>query len=165
VNHPNLNIPVRVAIGLIALRLVLFFVNGDFPYQEEIYLFLNLTAIPALVIYAIWPRGDKSDFIKSVGASMRSAMLYGFIMAIFTFLYYTFIDVDYFPNKRDEIIERQLLALDGTEDPAVVSGKINDFFSVRNLSVLALLLYILLSAFYAFLFSALKQVFLRSRSA
>lgn len=164
-NHPNLNIPVRVAIGLIALRLVLFFVNGDFPYQEEIYLFLNLTAIPALVIYAIWPRGGKSDFIKSVGASMRSAMLYGFIMAIFTFVYYTFIDADYFPNMRDEIIQKQLQALDGTEDPAVVSDKINSFFSVRNFSVLALLLYVVLSAFYAFLFSALKQVFLRSRSA
>lgn len=164
-NHPNLNIPVRVAIALIALRLVLFYVNGDFPYQEGIYLFLNLTAIPALVIYAIWPRGGGSDFLKSLAASMRTAMLYGFIMAVFTFVYYTFIDVDYFPNMRDEIIQKQLLALDGSEDPKVVSDKINGFFSVRNFSVLALLLFVVLSAFYAFLFGALKQVFFKSRIA
>ena len=156
----------RVAIGMILLRLVLFFVNADFSLQEEMYVFLNLAAVPVIVLYAIWPRkhlvgaGFMEDFILS----LRIAALYGVIMSVFGYFYYTQVDLDFFANKQEEIIELRLTDANAP-DRATVTDEVTSFFSVRNFALIALLIYIFLSIFYAILFSALKRLIIRVKSA
>ncbi len=133
--------------------------------QDAVYLFLNLAAIPVLVLYAIWPRGAQKEFLEDATAALRNAGLYGVIMVVFLFIYYSFVDVNYFANMHEGIITKELAAIEEDVDAAEVASQIRSFFSVRNFSVLALALYLVLSVFYALLFTALKRLFLRARTA
>jgi hypothetical protein len=83
---------------------------------------------------------------------------------VFGYFYYTQIDVDFFANKQEEIIELRLTDANAP-DRATVTDEVTSFFSVRNFALIALLIYIFLSIFYAILFSALKRLIIRVKSA
>lgn len=158
--HPSVNISVRVALGFMALRLVLFFVNADFPYQEEIFLFLLLAAFPALVIYAIWPRNQKSAFKDDALKSLQLTVVFAIAMALFIYAFYAFADKDYFPTMRDMIAARELAANPELQEEELRRG-IEQFFSIRNFSILAILFFLVMGAFYSVLFSAIKRLVIK----
>lgn len=155
--HPSVNISVRVALGFMALRLVLFFVNADFPYQEEIFLFLLLAAFPGLTIYAIWPRAVKTSFKVDALNSLRLNLIFAVAMSIFIYAFYAFADTDYFPNMRDMIVARELAANPDLQVADLERG-VGQFFSLRNFSILALLFFLVMGVFYSVLFAALKRL-------
>jgi len=159
-SHPSLNISVRVALSLMALRLVLFFINADFPYQEEGFLFLLLTAFPALSIYAIWPRNPATNFQKDFVNSLRLTVVFSVAMALFIFAFYAFADTDYFPNSQDLIVSRELEANPELNEEELRTN-VTEFFSIRNFSVLATILFLVMGFFYSILFSALKKVVIK----
>jgi hypothetical protein len=158
--HPSVNISVRVALGLMALRLVLFFINADFPYQEEIFLFLLLAAFPLLTIYAIWPREPKTDFKRDALNSLRLNAVFSVAMAIFIYAFYAFADTNYFPNMVDMITAREFEANPDLDEAELRRG-VEQFFSLRNFSVLAVLFFLAMGVFYAVLLSALKRLVIR----
>jgi len=155
--HPSVNISVRVALGFMALRLVLFFVNADFPYQEEIFLFLLLAAFPGLTIYAIWPRDVKTSFKTDALNSLRLNLIFGVAMAIFIYAFYAFADTNYFPNMRDMIVAREMEANPDMAEENMRRG-VEQFFSLRNFSILAILFFMAMGIFYSVLFSAVKRL-------
>jgi len=158
--HPSINVSLRVALALMALRLVLFFVNADFPYQEEVYLFLLLAAFPALALYAIWPRAEKRGFKEDALSSLRCTSVFAIAMAIFIYAFYAFVDKAYFPNMIDLIVSREMGANPSLNEDDLRQG-VETFFSIRNFSVLAILFFLLMSGFYSILFSAVKRLSLK----
>jgi hypothetical protein len=158
--HPSVNISVRVALGFMALRLVLFFVNADFPYQEEVFLFLLLASFPGLSLYAIWPREEKTSFKEDALNSLRLNVIFAIAMAIFIYAFYAFADTNYFPNMRDMIAARELAANPDLDEADLRRG-IQQFFSLRNFSILAILFFMVMGIFYSVLFSAIKRVVLK----
>ena len=159
-SHPSVNIAVRVALGLMATRLVLFFINADFPYQEEGFLFLLLSAFPSLAIYAVWPRKPKTDFKKDLVNALRLTAVFSIAMALFIFAFYAFADTNYFPNTTDVIISRELSANPDLNQEELRKN-VTEFFSIRNFSVLATIFFLAMSFFYSLLFSALKKVVIK----
>jgi len=103
---------------------------------------------------------------------MRLTALFGLIITIFLFLFYQFIETEYFELTREEIINREMrnyeAASEGNQMPAADAEQLQDnitqFFSIRNYSAIVLVLFIILSAFYAILFSALKKILAQTRS-
>lgn len=155
--HPNVNVSLRVALALMAMRLVLFFINADFPYQEEGYLFLLLASFPGLALYAIWPRGETTGFKDDALASLRCTAVFAIAMAIFIYAFYAFVDKAYFPNMVDEIVNREIQANPDLIEKELRSG-VESFFSIRNFSLLAVIFFLVMSAFYSVLFSAIKRL-------
>ncbi len=145
-----------------ALRLALFLLSAEYPGQEETYVFLLLAALPALAIYAIWPRPSaepRSVLVDTISA-LRITLTYSLLMIVFLYLYYTFADKNFFANFQDRAIAMELETnTDLTKEQITIRGR--EFFSKRNFIVLALGSFLIMSAFYSLLFSALKSVFLR----
>lgn len=160
--HPNLNIPTRVALSLMALRLALFILGADFAGQEETYVFLLFAALPVLAIYGIWPLPGSRlpSTIQDIQSAMRMTLVYSVLMIVFLFLYYTFVDKDFFPNFQDRAIALELE--NNTElSPEEIERRGREFFSKRNLTVIMIGVMVVMSAFYSILFSVLKKLFFR----
>jgi hypothetical protein len=138
------------------LRLALFWSGGEFAYQDPLFLFVLLAAFPGLAIYAIWPRSAVTGFAADAKKSMQITLLYGLLITVFLYCYFTWIDVTYFANRHEQFVENELRA-DPSLDRADLISKVSEFFSVRNFTVLVLLSCIIMSAFYSVLFAALKR--------
>jgi hypothetical protein len=158
--HPSVNMALRVALAFMALRLVLFFANLDFPYLEQVFLFLLLAAFPGLSIYAVWPRQSSTSFQKDFVNSLRLTAVFSVAMALFIFSFYAFADTNYFPNTRDLIVSRELAANPDLNEEELRKN-VAEFFSIRNFSVLATLFFLLMAAFYSIVFSALKRLVIK----
>ncbi len=158
--HPSINVALRVALAIMVLRLILFFVNADFPYQDETFLFILLTSFPALVLYGIWPREKKSSFKDDALMGMRLTLVFSIALALFIYAFYAFVDQDYFPNMQDMIVARELAANPDVVEEELRTG-VTNFFSVRNFSVMAVLLFLVMSAFYSVLFSVVKRLVIK----
>ena len=171
-NHPKFSIALQAAIGLILLRLVAFFLNWNPQFVDTGFLFISLAALIPLSIYAIWPRGQKKSFLQEVTASMRLTALFGLIITVFLFFFYQFLETEYFELTREDIINREMRNYEATsngnqmpaEDAEQLQDNVTGFFSIRNYSAIVLVLFIVLSAFYAILFSALKKILAQTRS-
>jgi hypothetical protein len=171
-DHPKLSIAIQAAIGLILLRLVAFFLNWNPQFVDTGFLFFSLAALIPLSIYAIWPRGENKGFLKEVNTSMRLTALFGLIITVFLFLFYQFLETEYFELTREQIINREFKTYEsennGNEMPAADAEKLQDniteFFSIRNYTAIVLVLFIILSAFYAVLFSVLKKLLVQTKS-
>ncbi len=156
--HPNLQTAIRVALSVIGVRLVLFYGGFQTEWTEPAYIFLNLAALPALSIYAIWPRGPYTGFLDDAKNSMKLLGLYSLVMTVFFFIYYQFIDVEFFKSKQEALIFQ---AIEGSEEainPEEAADKVRSFFSLRNGTAIVLAGYVASSAFYSIFFSAIKRV-------
>lgn len=171
-DHPKLSIAIQAAIGFILLRLLAFFLNWNPQFVDTGFLFLSLAALIPLSIYAIWPRGRNKGFLREVNSSMRLTALFGLIITVFLFLFYQFLETEYFELTREQIINREFKNYEsehnGTTIPEADAEKLQDniseFFSIRNYTAIVLVLFIILSAFYAILFTALKKLLVQTRS-
>lgn len=159
-NHPNIKIALGVSLILMIARLLAFALALDSQYLDTAFLFVFLAGLIPLSLYAIWPRSKDWVFYGDLMKSLRITILYGVLISVFLFVFYSFIDTSYFPKTRAEIIEAQLSQATDA-DPTEVKRNIENFFSVRNFSVLILVLFLVLAVFYSILFSALKRIMLK----
>ncbi len=155
--HPNINIPIRVALVLITVRLAFFFADYNWPPFEMVYAFFTFGGLIPLCLYGIWPRSELNSFFKDLKDSLRMMLVYGIIMFIFTIIFYAFVDTSFFPEKQTEIVKR---AIEGSPDADVSKLQANaeNFFSLQNFSGLLLLVLMAASLFYAVFFTAIKRV-------
>ncbi len=159
--HPSLHIALRVALAVIGLRLALFFAEPDWEFAEPFYYFVNLAALPALALYAVWPRRGTGGFLSGTKSSLRITGLYSLIMTAFFFVYYGYIDKEFFPSHYEKLIGGELgaAAERGEELTAEeVREKVESFFSLRNATAILLAGYMALSLFYSLFFSALRSI-------
>lgn len=160
--HPDLNIPVRAALLLIVVRLAFHFADINWPAFQTIYLFIAVGALIPLCIYAIWPRSFTPQFIQEVATAMRIMAVYAIIMIVFIIVYYAFIDTEYFAEKQAEILQGAIATADPSEHDKL-REQVEEFFSLRNFSVLLLIGFVISGGFYALFFSILKQLYLKSK--
>ncbi|NEN24854.1 hypothetical protein G3O08_15230 [Cryomorpha ignava] len=160
--HPNLNIPVRAALLLIVVRLAFHFADINWPEFQMVYLFIAVGGLIPLCIYAIWPRPIVPPFIKEVATAMRIMAVYAIIMIVFIIVFYAFIDKAYFVEKQTEILQGALETADPSEY-GKLKQQVEDFFSLRNFSVLLLIGFVISAGFYALFFTILKQLFLKNK--
>lgn len=157
--HPNINIPIRVALLLITVRLAFFFADYNWPPFEMVYAFFAFGALIPLSLYGIWPRGEYRSFFQDLKDALRMMMIYGIIMFVFTVVFYAFIDKSFFPEKQTEILKR---AIEGSPNADISKLKANaeSFFSLQNFSGLLLIVFMAASLFYGVFFTALKRIML-----
>jgi hypothetical protein len=159
-SHPSVSVSLRAAGALMGIKLLLHLFNADFTYEEEVYLFLLLAAFPALVLYAIRPRGKPSSFKEDVLASLRVTAVFAVAMTLFIYAFYAFVDQNYFPNMVDMIVSREMEADPDLDEEKLRNG-VESFFSIRNFAVMAILFFLVMCAFYSVLFSAIKRLVIR----
>lgn len=155
--HPNLNTPIRVAIAFMALRLLFYFAGWNGDSTDMIFVFVALAGLIPLSIYALWPREDEQNLLEGIFASLRAQLPYAVLICIFIFVYYSFIDTEYFPATRQAIIEGAQ-AEQPVEKHAEIAENVNQFFSVRNGTAMLLISFLGFSLFYAIFFTAIKRV-------
>lgn len=160
--HPNLNIPTRAALLLIAVRFGFHIADVNWPAFQMIFIFISLGALIPLCIYAIWPRrGDGGDFLKEIAKALRVMLIYSVIIVVFLIVFYAFIDTSYFPEKQAEIVRAAMQQNpDASVDELTTSAQ--TFFSLRNFSLLMSLGFLAASGFYAILFTTLKRLFFKN---
>ena len=154
------------------MRLLAFFLGWNPEYIDTGFLFISLAALIPLTIYAIWPRSLKKSFLQEITSTMRITALFGLVITVFLFLFYQFMETEYFELTRDEIMNRELRQYaaenSGNAMPSGAADKLEDniseFFSIRNYSAIILVLFIVLSGFYAVLFAVLKKLWVQARS-
>ncbi|MFN2424076.1 MAG: hypothetical protein ABR572_09910 [Cryomorphaceae bacterium] len=156
--HPNLQISLRVALSVIGLRLVLFYGNFESEWLDTAYIYINLAALPALAIYAIWPRAKATGFLEDAKECLRLLGLYSILMTVFFFVYYNNVDREFFPSMHERITFGEVEAAEGNPDPEEVGQRVRSFFSIRNGTAIVLAAYMAFSLFYAVFFSAVKRV-------
>ena len=161
-NHPKTKIAFIVSLVLIAARLLAFYLGLDYELIDTIFLFLFLSALIPLCLYAIWPHGENWNFYGDLIKSLRLTILYGVVISGFLYLFYSFVEVSYFPQTRAAIIQAQIQEAPEA-DVNEIRRNIESFFSVRNFSVLLMVLFAVLSVFYSVLFSALKRVLIKGK--
>lgn len=160
--HPNINIPIRVALVLIAVRLAFFFADYNWPSFEMVYAFFAFGALIPLSIYGIWPRLKTKSFLQDLKDALRVMLVYGIVMFVFTVVFYAFIDTSFFPEKQTEIVKR---AIEGNPNADISKLQTNaeNFFSLQNFSGLLLIVFMAAALFYGIFFSVLKRLFLRRK--
>jgi hypothetical protein len=157
-NHPNLHTTLKVALAVMSVRLLLYYSHLESEWAEPSYLFINLGALPALSVYAIWPRASYTGFLEDAKASMKLLGLYSLLMTVFFFVYYQFVDVEFFKSKQEALIYNAIQSNEEGIDPEDAADKVRSFFSLRNGTAIVLAGYVALSAFYSIFFSALKRL-------
>lgn len=160
--HPNLNIPVRAALLLIVVRLAFDFADINWPEFQMIYVFIAVGALIPLCIYAIWPRGEQIEFLKEIAGALRVMAVYAVIIIVFIVVYYAFIDTSYFPEKRADIL-RMAIESEPDADHILLAQRAEEFFSLRNFSILLLVGFMISSGFYALLFTILKRLLMNQK--
>ena len=160
--HPNLNIPVRAALLLIVVRLAFHFADINWPEFQMIFVFVAVGALIPLCIYAIWPRGQQLEFLKEIAGALRVMAVYAVIMIVFIVVYYAFIDTSYFPEKRADIL-RMAIESEPEVDHAVLAQRAEEFFSLRNFSILLLVGFLISAGFYALFFTILKRLLMNQK--
>lgn len=161
--HPNLNIPTRVALLLMAVRFGFYLADIHWPTFQMIFVFVAVGGLIPLCIYAIWPRPDEpNDFLKEIAQALRVMAIYSILMVVFLIIFYAFIDTSFFPEKQAEII-KVALKNDPNANLEELTQSAEAFFSLRNFSILLLLGFMAASGFYAILFTTLKRVFIKKR--
>lgn len=141
-----------------ALRLVLYYGSIETTWTDAAYMFVNLAVLPILAIYAVWPRGRYEGFLPDARQVMRITALYSILMVAFLYAYYQLVDVHFFASMHERIIHQELANATEEVDPQLLRERIESFFSLRNGTAIALAGYMLLCAFYAIVFPAIKRV-------
>ncbi len=158
--HPHLQMALRAALLVIGVRLALFYGNFQTGWSEPAYWFLNLAMLPALCIYAIWPRNGYRGFLLDAKISMQILGIYSLLMAALFYVYYSAVDTEFMASRTENFIFQTLEASGDDVDPEEVGRRARSMFTMRNGTAVALTGYILLSAFYAIFFSAIKRLVL-----
>lgn len=160
--HPNTFVPVAAALIIIILRLLLYSFGWTLPNENFVLLFLNLLAVMCLVIYGIWPRQRKTDFLTDIKAAMKAAGIYALVIAGFVIVYYNFIEPDFFSKLNEQIISAQLSA-EPEADAEQIRTNVEGFFNLRNFTALIFIGFLFFGGFYSVIFTALKKAVLKNR--
>lgn len=155
--HPNVNIPIRVALALIVVRLAFFFADYNWPPFEMVYAFCAFGALIPLSIYGIWPRGEPKAFLQDLKVALKMMLIFGIIMFIFTVVFYAFIDTSFVPERQTDILKRAIHDFPN-KDVSKLKEQVENNFSLLKGSSLLLIIIMAVSVFYAVFFSVLKRL-------
>ena len=160
--HPNSFVPVTAALIMIILRLLLYYFGWILPNEVLVLLFLHLLAVMCLVIYGIWPRPRKTDFLTDIKAAMKAAGIYALAIAAFIVFYYSFLEPDFFSRLNEQAIAAQM-AESPEVDPVKIRTNVEGFFNLRNFTALIFIGFLFFGGFYSVIFTALKKVVFKNR--
>ncbi|MFB1021651.1 MAG: DUF4199 domain-containing protein [Vicingaceae bacterium] len=150
----HFSIVVWMLVVSMAMKMVIFAGNLQFTGYERIYFFGNLFVIMIGVFLGIRLFKEMSEtktgFIADVKAGIKVVGMYAVLMSLFVYVYYTFIDPNYFPTK----IDSQMAALESsgraTGNELVKSRETAQVILAPYFqSTITLILYLLLGAFYS----------------
>lgn len=154
--------PVIAAVLVIILRLVIYYTNFEADWLTAANIFLHLLIVLICVIYAIWPRPGINAFLSDVKNGVKLAGVYAVLIAAFVFIYYSYIDSDFFPNMTEKIAQGTI-AETPDKDPEEIETGVKSFFTPFNYTTITLIGYFCAGVFYSLLFAALKRVVLRPK--
>lgn len=149
---------------MMLLRLLAFSANLNWETLDIAFVGVTLAGVIPLSIYAVWPREKSSPgFLKQTSKSMRITAFYGLLITVFLYVFYAFIDTEFFAIMQNRIIENELTAAPEAQHQKIREN-VPEFFSLRNFTAMVLILFIASAAFYSILFSALQTLVNRRKS-
>ncbi|MCB0802308.1 MAG: DUF4199 domain-containing protein [Flavobacteriales bacterium] len=141
-----------LAISML-MKMLVFAGGYQFTDYEKIYFFGNLFIIMVGTFLGIRLfkniHVEKTTFLADVKAGMKVAGMYAVLMSFFVYVYYTYIDVDYFEIKLSRQLE--LMAESGADKLALNQARKTGGFVLSPYfqSTVTLILYLLFGSFYA----------------
>ena len=104
----NSALAIRMTAISIFLKMLVFTLHWQQTPYERIYFFANVLILMTGIFFGIRhfkkTIETKTEFIQDVKAGMKVAALYAIFMTVFVYIYYKFIDAEYFKLK----LEKQL---------------------------------------------------------
>ena len=147
------------AIAVIALRLFLFY-SGNPPEGTD-FMLVHFFAMVTLIYFTghrMLVRDRTTRFADLMRNEFSNAAIYALIMGVFLYLYYTFIDLDEFPQKMEERIAA-LVAAGKTEADARESLLV--MFTPFNYASITFFTLLAVGAFNALVIAATQHKLLR----
>ncbi len=149
--NPTLRVAIIMALVAGILRLLVFFSGYSSPELARYVIFMHMFCILLSVFFGIrasqtgkkqtTPGGDLKSAIKAGG-------VYTLISTAFVFIYFKFIDINYFVIKQQELIEAEVKN-GGNIDQ--IREKVENFFSLMNYTTVTLLGLMMISFMYSVL--------------
>lgn len=139
---PTTRFAVFFALSACIFRLITFYGGWLTPKTAQYVIFMHLLFILLAVFIAVRVNQNKEiDEQRKLGDDIKTGFkagsIYSIITTAFVFVYFKFIDVNYFIFKQQELIAAQLK--DPTADPVRVKQGVEDFFSLTNYCSVTLL--------------------------
>ncbi|MES2630042.1 MAG: hypothetical protein V4616_13845 [Bacteroidota bacterium] len=156
-----------VIFALVAfiLRLLGFYGGLITPETAQQVIFMHMLFILLTVFLSIRQvRIDAGDQPFTIGtqvkAGFKSGGLYSVLTTILVFVYFKFIDVNYFIFKQQELVDQELKA-NPTVGAVKVKEGVENFFSLMNYCTITLLALMAITFFYTLLIVVLNRYVLR----
>jgi len=149
----HFSIVVWMLVVSMSLRMLVFIQNWQFTKWEYFYFFGNplvmMTGIFVSIRLFKQLSKSKTSFIADVKCGMKVAGMYSVLMALFAYLYYSYIDSDYLISKLNSQIQTAIE--NGATESNVIKHRENgDFFlSAYFMSTVTLVGFIILGTFYS----------------
>ena len=149
----HFSIVVWMLVVSMSLRMLVFIQNWQFTKWEYFYFFGNplvmMTGIFVSIRLFKQLSKSKTSFIADVKSGMKVAGMYSVLMALFAYLYYSYIDSDYLISKLNSQIQTAIE--NGATESNVIKHRENgDFFlSAYFMSTVTLVGFIILGTFYS----------------
>ncbi len=158
--HPAIKTAMGAALSIMLVRLLLYVAGVQWVYLDNALLLVIFAALIPITIYGIWPRTKELSLVDDLKNALQLAIPYSVLVVVLLFVYYQFIDREYFSFMQEGILQRSINE-NTAQNVDELRAQVSNFFSLRNFSLIVLLILLVLSFFYAFLFAALKRLFLR----
>ena len=157
--NPTLKVAIILALTAGVIRLLTFFGGFSSPNVAKYVIFGHMLCILLSIFFGIrysqqgketTPGGDLKSGIKAGG-------VYTLISTAFVYIYFRFIDINYFAIKQQELIEAEVKR-GGNIDQ--IKDKVESFFSLMNYTTVTLLGLMMITFLYAVLVVVLDRYFL-----
>jgi len=136
--NPTLRVAIILALTAGIIRLVAFFGGFASPNMSKYVMFMHMLFILFSVFFGI--RSSQSGKQTTPGADLKAAIkaggVYTVISTAFVFIYFRFIDINYFVLKQQELIEAEVKRGGNINQ---IKEKVENFFSLMNYSTITLL--------------------------
>jgi hypothetical protein len=148
----------------ILIRLALYFTNYNSETMTKQVMFMHmLFVVLAVLLSILFPNRDDSKLSTSplftnIKNGLRGGVLYAVITAVFVFLFYKYIDPEFFYARRDAIMEVQSQAMDDPEMIAARVDKIKTSFTLFNYTTVTLVGFTSMALFTSIILGGIMHV-------
>lgn len=128
--------------------------------SQSFFILMHIFLLLVGVFFALRMQTPDSSFLEDVKQGMKAVGVYSMASAFFMYVYYKFIDTQYFPNKIASMVANTDLAATGktSED---ITTTYETFFTAFNWTTLSLVAWMLAGLIYTVLLTLLHRKVLR----
>ncbi len=158
---PTIKVAIMLALTAGIIRLVAFYGGFATAKTGQYVIYMHMLFILVSIFFGV-KTTNKNNGPTTAGSDLKLAIkaggTYALLTTIFVYVYFKFIDINYFALKQQDLIDAQVKNQGG--DVAQLKEKVESFFSLMNYTTVTLLGLMLVTFAYAVVFVFLNRYML-----